>query len=152
MKAFTLIELIFVIVIVGIISIGALNAIPDNTLNNNTNFIYSKILEKKANALGFMANMDNEDENRTVCITFTKDWIKNDENYSKVKFDLSDRITITPQNKTICFDYLSRPYKGSVDLKNFNNLLYNTSEINISYNNKQKTIIIYPTTGDIEIK
>jgi len=152
MKAFTLIELIFVIIIVGIISIGALNAIPDNTLKNNTNFIYSKILEKKANALGFMANMEKEEENRTVCITFTKEWLKEDENFSKVKFNLSDRIKINPQNETICFDYLSRPHKGKIDLKNFNNLLYNSSEINISYNKSQKTIIIYPLTGDIEIK
>jgi len=152
MKAFTLIELIFVIVIVGIISMGALNAIPDNTLKNNTHYIYSKILEKKANALGFIANMDNEDENRTVCITFTKDWLKQDEKLSKVKFDLSNRIEITPQHKTICFDYLSRPHKGKVDLIKFDNLLYNSSEINISYNKKQETIIIYPMTGDIQIK
>jgi len=99
-----------------------------------------------------MADMSKEDENRTVCITFTKDWIKKDEKYSKVKFNLSDRIEITPSNKTICFDYLSRPYKGSVDLKNFDNLLYNSSEVNISYNDEYKTIIIYPMTGDIEIK
>jgi len=152
MKSFTLIELIFVIVIVGIISIGAINAIPDNTLENNTNYIYSKILEKKANSLGLIANMDNGEENRTVCITFTKEWIKNDENFSKVKFNLSNRIKIIAQNPTICFDYLNRPYKGKINLLTFNNLLYNTSEINISYNNKQKSIVIYPTTGDIEIK
>ena len=43
MKAFTLIEMIFVVVLIGLISIGAINAIPDNTLLNNTKFLYNKI-------------------------------------------------------------------------------------------------------------
>jgi len=152
MKSFTLIEVIFVIIIVGLLSIGAINAIPDNTLLNNTNFLYNKILEKKANALGFMANMDNADENRTVCLTFTKEWIKNDENYAKVKFNLSNRINISSEYNTICFDYLGRPYKTKVDLKTFDNLLHKQTEINISYQNQQKTIKILPISGYVEIE
>ena len=43
-NSFTLIEMIFVIILVGILSIGAINSIPDNTLPNNANFVYNKIL------------------------------------------------------------------------------------------------------------
>jgi len=152
MKSFTIIELIFVIIIIGLLAIGAINAIPDNTLLNNTNFIYNKILEKKANALNFEANMSNGDENRTVCITFTKEWIKNDEQYSNVKFNLSNRITITPQIQTICFDYLGRGYNGSVDLEKFKNLLHSDIEINVSYKDQVKTIVINPITSNVEIQ
>jgi prepilin-type N-terminal cleavage/methylation domain-containing protein len=151
-KSFTLIEMIFVIVIVGILSVGALQSIPDNTLLNNTKFVYNKILEKKANALSFMANMDNGDENRTVCVTFNEDWLRNDENYSKVKFDFSHRVTITSDTDTICFDYLGRPYKNGVDLVNFTNLLHNSVDIQLSYNGSDKNITIYPITGYVEIK
>jgi len=152
MKAFTLIEMIFVVVLIGLISIGAINAIPDNTLLNNTNFIYNKILEKKANALSFMADMQNKDENRTVCITFDKEWLKNDENHSKVKFNLSNRITISADVNTVCFDYLGRAYKGDIDLKTFDTLSHQNININITYKNKTKKVIIYPISGFVEIK
>ena len=152
MKSFTLIEFIFVIIIVGVLSISAINSLPDNTLIDNTNYIYNKILEKKANALGFMANMENEDENNSVCIVFDKNWLKDDEKRRKVKFNLSSRVEIKSEYKTICFDYLGRPYKGRVDLLKFSNLLHKKTDINITYNDKYKTIEVYPITGDIEIK
>jgi len=152
MKAFTLIEMIFVIILVGLISISAINAIPDNTLMNNTQFIYNKILEKKANALSFMAKMDNKDENRSVCITFDEEWLKNDENFSRVKFDLSNRVQISSNFKTICFDYLGRPYNGDVNLTNFDNILHQNVDINVTYNEKHKEITIHPISGFVEIK
>ena len=154
MKSFTLIEIIFVIVLIGLISIGAINSIPDNTLQNNTNFIYNKILEKKANALSFMANPSDSEENRTICIKFDANWIKNDEKYSEVKFNLSNRITITHTSgiEAVCFDYLGRPYKNNINLQNFNNLLYKNVDIKISYKDSDKNITIYPMSGYVEIK
>ena len=151
MKSFTLIELIFVIIIVGILSVLGIESIPDNTLINNTHFVYNKILEKKANAIGFNADMSKSDENRTVCITFTKDWIKNDENYSKVKFNLSNRISISADINTICFDSLGRPYDGAVK-NDFSNMLHTKKQITLTYNNNSKNIIIYPMTGYVEIQ
>jgi len=151
-KAFTLIEMIFVIILIGLLSVGALNSIPDNTLTNNTKYVYNKILEKKANALSFMADMSNKEENQTVCVTFDNDWFKKDENNSKVKFNLSKRVTISSSIKTICFDYLGRPYKSNVNLKNFDNILHNSVDINVSYKKSYKTITIYPITGFVEIR
>ncbi|RUM55465.1 MAG: hypothetical protein DSY40_03955 [Nautilia sp.] len=152
MKAWTLIELIFVILIVGLISIIGVNSIPDNTLLNNSKFLYNKILEKKSNAIAFEADMNNSEENRSVCITFTKEWIQNDENYSKVKFNFSNRINITSTNSTICFDYLGRPYAGAVDLDRFSNLLHNEVNVSLDYDNKEKNITIYPISGYVEIR
>ena len=152
MKAWTLIELIFVILIVGFLSIGAINSIPDNTLLNNRNFLYNKILEKKANAIAFEADMNNSEENRSVCITFTNDWIKNDENYSKVKFDLSNRVVVNSTVSTVCFDYLGRPYNGNVDLDTLDNLLHDEVNVTLKYKNKEKNITIFPITGYVEKK
>ena len=152
MKSFTLIEMIFVIILVGLISIGAINSIPDNTLSNNVKFVYNKILEKKANALSFMANMNDADENRSVCVTFDEDWLRNDENYSKVKFDFSHRVTVSSDKETICFDYLGRPYDGSVNLINFDNILHEKVDITIKYKKSYKKITIYPISGNVEIQ
>ena len=149
MKSFTIIELIFVIIIVGVLTIVGMESIPDNTLNNNTNFVYNKILEKQANGIGFNANMNNGEENRTVCITFDKDWIKNDENYSKVKFNLSNRISISADIDTICFDALGRPYNGAIK-NDYSNILHNKVQVTINYKNNSKNIIIYPMTGYVE--
>jgi type II secretory pathway pseudopilin PulG len=152
MKSFTLIEMIFVVVLIGIVSIGAINAIPDNTFTNNTKYLYNKVLEKKANAIGLMANTSDSEENRSVCIAFNKEWLKNDETYSKVKFNLSNRIKITP-NKTICFDYLGRPHENDINLTDFSTILHKKVDINITYikNNKCNTLTIYPITGYVEI-
>jgi Tfp pilus assembly protein FimT len=154
MKGWTLIELIFIILIVGILSIIGMNSISDNTLLNNTNFLYNKILEKKANAIGFEANMNNNEENRSVCITFTNDWIKNDENYSNVKFNLSNRVSINSTVKTVCFDYLGRAYNGAVNLDTLDNLLHDEVNVTLksSVNNKERRIIIFPITGHVEQK
>ena len=151
-QAFTLIEMIFVVILIGLLAVGAINSIPDNTLLNNTKFIYNKILEKKANALSFMVNMNNKEENETVCIEFNKAWIEDDENNSKVKFDLSNRISIASSDPVVCFDYMGRPYKGDVNLTNFNNILYDNVDIKVSYKNSDKNITIYPLTGYVEIK
>ena len=140
--SFTLIEMIFVIILVGILSIGAINSIPDNTLPNNVNFVYNKISEKKANALALKANINNDEENRSVCIKFDKDWLKNDERYSKVKFNLSNRVTILSSETVVCFDYLGRPHKNQIDLENFNNLLHNDVNVTIRYNNEGKEKIL----------
>ncbi|RUM56619.1 MAG: hypothetical protein DSY40_01970 [Nautilia sp.] len=151
-KGWSLIEIIFVILIVGLISRVAINVIPDNTLLNNTNYLYNKILEKKSNAIGFQADISNSDENRSVCIKFTRDWLVNDENYSKVKFKFSRRVELNSTQEVVCFDYLGRPYKDSIDLDSFNNLLHQEVNITLKYNGKEKNLTIYPISGYVEIR
>jgi len=151
-KGWSLIEIIFVILIVGVISRLAINSIPDNTLLNNTNYLYNKILEKKSNAIGFQADIINSDENRSVCVKFTRNWLINDENYSKIKFKFSRRVELNSTEEAVCFDYLGRPYKDSIDLDTFNNLLHQEVNITLKYNGKEKNLTIYPISGYVEIR
>ena len=55
--SFTLIEMIFVIILVGILSIGAINSIPDNTLLNNAKFLYILACRKKTIYLKLKINL-----------------------------------------------------------------------------------------------
>ena len=150
-KSFTLIELIFVIVIISVIAIGAKNALPDNTLINNANYLKAKILDKRANALAYETNLSNASDEHLVCIKFDRNWLRDDEKFSKVKAQLSQKVTISA-DYNLCFDYLGRTHKNSIDLDKFSTLLHNSVDVNISYNNKYKTIRVYPITGYTEIR
>lgn len=152
MKAFSLIELIFVIVIMGILSFLGLQYIPDEKLTVYTQMLKAKIMEKKSNALGYKS----EENESYFCITFDKESLKNDENFSNIKFDfnksyISFEITPKLRDDTLCFDYMGRDYNGSVE-KNLTNLIHTNIIITVKRNdkkNEEKNITIYPWTGTL---
>jgi prepilin-type N-terminal cleavage/methylation domain-containing protein len=151
MRAFSLIELIFVIVIMGVLTFTGLQFIPDEKLTVYTQMLKAKILEKKSNALGYRYTGDNN----LTCITFNKDWLTLDENNSKVKYDFNKTyisISIEPDlnENRLCFDYLGRDYNGSVD-ENLTNLIHNEVNITLTYrNNEQNIITVYPISGAVK--
>ena len=159
MKAFTLIELIFVILILAIMSAVAVYFIPDNTLSENAKILKEKILGKRSNAINFIA--EGEETNLT-CIEFDINALNKDENSSRVSFHFSKRITISlsgcsnsnnidfESNKTICFDRFGRPFAGEVDDK-LGNLCHNNAEILLKYKNKEANLTIYSISGVVEI-
>lgn len=150
-KTFTLIEMIFVIIIVSVITIGAKNALPDNTLINGTNYLKTIILDKRANAMAYETNLSDANDTFLVCVKFDKDWLEENELKSKVKVHIPKRITITSDNN-VCFDYMGRPHKNSINLSDFSTLAHDDIDVNVTYNNKKKTIRIYPMTGFTEIR
>jgi prepilin-type N-terminal cleavage/methylation domain-containing protein len=136
--AFTIVELIFVIVILGILATTAKMNMPDNKLFNDINFITSKIKAKQIYALSY-DNYDYENEifeDNKTCIYINKDALNRDE-----KYQISSKTTITPNNLNICFDNLGRPY--------LNNLVNMPIELNISYKAKTKKFKIMPFSGAI---
>ncbi|GAB6045835.1 hypothetical protein JCM11957_14330 [Caminibacter profundus] len=150
-KSFTLIELIFVVVIIGVLSYIGMQYIPDNTLNVATQTLKQKILQKRSNALGFKADMNNNEEKTKVCITLTKEALNQEEKNEKIKFDFSKIDNISNNlpyeaNNTICFDEFGRAYKKEVD-NTLNNLLHEAVIITIQYKNKEQNITIFPISG-----
>jgi len=147
MKAFTLIELIFVIVLMGILTFIGLSFVPDNTLSDNTKALKNLINLKVTNALSYEANMSDENDKKKVCITFDKNYLNNEENSSRVKYFFKADINSTVN--TVCFDKFGRPFKDSIDDKD-HNLLDGNVKITLKYKNKEKYIIIHKQTGYIE--
>jgi len=151
---FTLIELIFVIVLMGVLTgIGFSMAQPDAT-KQDAQYTLLKLKEARYRAIGYQSPNDFGVEGGCV--------ILNDGNLSnnevpkhEIKSDSIDKSNITTyQNNiphqlnddTLCFDSLGRPHDGNNT--NLSSLLQTPLDINFSDNStKYTTIRLFPQTG-----
>jgi len=146
-SAFSMVELIFIIVIMGILAEIGLNFMPDNRLLNDTNFLTLKIKEKQKQAIaddvnGFLKPWSIED-NRT-CIKLDVNALEKEDSHSKKPHRFSATINVDGNN-TICFDNFGRPYQGE-------QLLLEKKEINVTYKDSNKTVSVMPISGYVIIE
>ncbi len=146
MKAFTLIELIFVILLIGIMAKLGFSAFKPKYLINDVNFIQMKIKEAQFLGTGFEhLNFDGtviSGYNDIGCIRIEKKSLEENATSPKnISYKL--HVNINPSDTTICFDSKGRPHKD-----NFNGKLL-TQQIlfNFKYSNKERNITIEPITG-----
>ncbi len=147
-SAFSMIELIFIIVIIGILGATMQMNMPDNRLFSDINFITQKIKSKQIYALSY-DNFDYENSqfiDDSTCITISRDFLNEDErNSSKANpYQISSYTTLSIGDENLCFDNLGRVYK-------LNNLLKLPIELNITYKNKTKTVNIMPLSGSVVV-
>ncbi|MDD2782014.1 type II secretion system protein, partial [Sulfuricurvum sp.] len=121
-NAFSLVELIFVVVLIGVISgIGFYMSRPDYS-RQDAQYALLKLKEARYRALGYDA-LDN-----AGCVTLTQVALSSNET---PKHEIKSTITLTPNVPTICFDGMGRPHNGnSVTL---NTLL--PGDLNINFKN-----------------
>ena len=143
-KAFSMIELIFIILLIGILAKIGSGFIPDNKLLNDTHYIVMKIKEAQKNAIGYddfnfsnpkYWDINRSDYNRT-CITCNKDFFEKLE--GKILYIDNN---VSPANAKICFDSYGRPYDEN------GTLMRQKSVIKVSYKQQYKTISVFPITG-----
>jgi len=134
--AFSLIELIFVIVLIGIMSgIGFYMSQPDYA-RQDAQYTLLKLKEARYRALGYDA-LDN-----AGCVTLTQAALSDNET---PRHEIKSTITLTPNITTVCFDGMGRPHSGnSVTL---NTLLPNELNINFRNSDKNATIRLFSGTG-----
>ena len=147
MRGFTLIEVIFAILIMGILTFIGFEFLPDNTLNDDTKALKNLINLKVTNALGYEANMSDSNDKKKVCIEFNTTKLNNEENYSKIKYFFKSEINSSVN--LVCFDKFGRVFKNEVDA-NDSNLLDKNVIITLKYKNQEKNITIYKQTGYVE--
>jgi len=147
MKAFTLIELILVIIIMIILTVVGLSFLPNETPLSDAEILKKIILTKKTNAIGYKVFTENND----TCLKITQNYINSEENQSKVKYRFKSTINVNGLDNSedlVCFDYLGRPYDGVVDI-NLSNILKNNVIISLKYHNKEINLTLFPITGYI---
>lgn len=145
-KAFSMIELIFIIVILGVLATAMKMNMPDNRLLTDTNFITQQIKAKQIYALSYdnfnyttQAFIDDK-----TCVYINKDALNLDEKNSTKSnpYQISSKTIITPNDLNICFDNFGRPY-------NVNNFINMSILFNIAYKDRNKTINIMPFSGNV---
>lgn len=147
-KAFSMVELIFIIVLMGILSKVGSVFIPDNKLLNDTNYMSMKIKEAQKNAIGYdhfnwgmktLWDLNRSDYSR-ACITCDKAF------FESLDHNLTLNVTrLDGSVMSFCFDAMGRPYiQGK--------LLDQSIDINVTYKNAVATISIKPVSGYVQIK
>lgn len=149
-KAFTITELIFIIVILGILSGAAVMSIPDNRLMTDINFVTSQIKKKQMDAFIYDPYVFDDETWRDnfydkTCINTAN--IKADEKSSKSARKYQIKSTLT--SSKICFDSLGRPYLNNYKL---NNLIKTPILLDIKYKSTTRKIKIMPYSGSIMIE
>jgi len=146
-KAFSMVELIFVIVLMGILASVGGNLLPDNRLLNDTNYITMKIKEKQKNAIG-RSNYNFGDElwsssSSFTCIDLDKIGFESEDLKDQKPHKLSSTLNVDG-NVTLCFDEYGRPYQSE-------QLLLQKKDINVTYNGQMNTISVFPMSGYVTL-
>ncbi|MBN2781832.1 MAG: type II secretion system protein [Campylobacterales bacterium] len=130
-KGFTLLELIFVIVLLGVLASVGGSFFKPNYIIDDANFIISKIKETQFEAIGFdKQTFDGGEISSSVgCITLLKNVLK-DDNYN-IKSDFGGVLSA----EIVCFDA-----KGSPNFDTKKSLI-------LTHSTDSKTIIIEPKSG-----
>ena len=147
-SAFTMVELIFVIVLMGILAYIGGNFLPDNRLLNDTNFLTMKIKQAQKNALlcdvvGFLKPWSVE--NNSTCIDLDTAKLEAKETKAQKPHKFSSTLSVDG-NSILCFDEFGRPYQGE-------QLLLKNLDMNLTYKMQNyKSILVMPMSGYVIIK
>ena len=140
-KAFSMVELIFVIVLMGILAYVGSGFLPDNKLFEYTSKAIMKIKETQKNAIGYDVN------------GFGKPWSNVDYNTTCIKLDKkslletgSNLVKVTHPSwiNKICFDEYGRPYQSK-------HLLLSVVDINITKDSQIRELKLFPMSGYVII-
>ena len=148
-SAFTILELIFVIILIGIIAAVGAGTFKTNYLLHDTNFIRAKIAEAHYRAIGYERR--NFDGTRIAndfraCVDFTL----LDENASDGSGKYRLHVTVDSsdfQNDMLCFDAKGAPYEGDYAQK-----IVAQKMLKVQYRTDERIIAIEPQTGYAIIK
>ena len=146
-----MIEIVFVIVILGILSYVGSLFIPDNRLINDTKYIILQIKQKQKVSVGYDSSSFGRNPwsiyDEKTCITLDKNSLNSFEktfNEQKNHRIVSD-ITVDG-DATVCFDILGRPYHPGEE-----HILLKDMDINITKDGKTKIIKLYRVSGYVTI-
>ncbi len=150
--SFTMIEIVFVIILLGILSQIGSTFLPDNRLLNDTNFLILKIKEKQRDSIKYDENNFKDAPwshgSKHTCIELNSTVLENEDLDAQKPYKFNSTI-ILEEGRTLCFDAYGRPYRNLEE----KNLLLNSMEIRLVHKTDAYNIItIMPISGYIIMK
>jgi len=145
-KAFTLLELIFVIIIIGVLSGVAFRSFKPHYLRSDVNFVLMKLEDTRYKAMGYDKLLAQSDVNYSIGCIDIDDLNKTDDAAYAFRSALKNRPF-----DVICFDTLGRAYKD--DNKTALNSLF-SKDIVLTYrynDTKEANVTIDHLSGAIRI-
>jgi len=138
--AFTLVELIFVIVLMGVLTgIGFYMSQPDAT-KQDAQYTLLKLKEARYRAIGFETG--NASCSEAGWIVLNAGNLSNNESPTHT---IKSEIQPPAKDMTICFDSLGRPHDGNTT--SLMSLIRTPLDINFTKGDKNTTIRLFPQTG-----
>jgi len=149
-EAYTLLELIFVIIIIGILVGTGFYYFKPHYLQNDKDFLELQLNRVRYEGLNYdKRNPSSTGMDYSIgCIAKSDFFISHstiDKHYKK-----HATVTLTPDENTLCFDTLGRLHKGTDGNKTTqSSLLSSDIVITLKYNNEEKNITIDHISGDL---
>ena len=152
-RGFTLIELIFVVLLIGLLgAVGSSLYRPEKVLSD-TRFIAAKIMKTRYEAIGYdRSGFDGSVQSGSLgCITLEKSALDDPPSQAGA-YRLGKRTQITVTNLSgnrICFDEKGYPHNGDFST---GSLLHQKVDINVSTPKKSFIISVMPFSGYAKIR
>lgn len=140
-KAFTLLELIFVIVLIGVLSGIGFYTYRPNTPLRDAQYTLLKLKEARYRSIGYDAL------HSAGCVTLEEEALEDTD--ESVRHDIKSTLTHTARNDMICFDALGQPHDMGYSI-NLNTLAHAPIDIvftDSSENTKSTAIRLFPQSG-----
>jgi len=139
-KAYSLIELIFVIVIIGVLAGVASSSFKSDYLSTDANYIVAKIKEAQYRGVGYEHRTfgGGVDGSNVGCITLTKAALESKAVNAKIAYKLHVDLLGDLSNKTVCFDAKGEAHddglfnSSPIGVQKVLGLRYNGEDINIT--------------------
>ncbi len=152
-NAFTLIELIFVVLMLGILAAVGFTRFRPGYLRNDAHFVLSRLEQTRYEAIGY--------DHRTFgggtiaepigCLNLDRTGIEGDRSRAGAHaLHRETRIVVSGlHGNTLCFDASGRPHDGDFGLSS---LLHRTVDINVTNGKKSYVLRVYPVSGYVIMK
>ncbi len=148
-RAFSLLEMIFVIVIIGILAKIGMAAFRTDYLLHDAHHVALALERAKYRGIGYDHRPDLSQDVTGACVTLTEEALRGHASSGEAHYRLHSTLSGSLSGKTVCFDRLGRPHD---DGRFLSDPMMERKMLVLRYRGKEKRIFLLPESGYAIIK